>query len=119
MATSAADEPRHALLRGLFVTGFLADAFFAADTYRGAEQAIVLSASSKTAIGYAASAKLTGGVRLVGVTSSGNVDFVRGVGYYDEVVTYDQLADIAARAERGHRHGRAGLCGRCRARSSG
>ncbi|HYN32972.1 MAG TPA: DUF2855 family protein [Ilumatobacteraceae bacterium] len=95
MATTADDEPRHALLRGLFFTGFLADAFFAADSYRGAEQAIVLSASSKTAIGYAASAKLTGGVRLVGVTSPGNVDFVRGVGCYDEVVTYDQLTDIA------------------------
>lgn len=96
MATSAADESRHALLRGLFGTGFLVDAFFAADEYRGAEQAIVLSASSKTAIGYAASAKLAGAVRLVGITSPGNVDFVRGVGYYDEVVTYDQLTDIAA-----------------------
>jgi hypothetical protein len=95
MATTAADEPRHALLRGLFVTGFLADAFFAADRYLGAEQAVVLSASSKTAIGYAASAKLTGGVRMIGVTSPGNVDFVRSVGYYDEIVTYDEIADIA------------------------
>ncbi len=95
MATSAEDEPRHALLRGLFTTGFLADAFFAADDYRGAEQAVVLSASSKTAIGYAASVKTTGAVRLVGVTSPGNVDFVRSVGYYDEIVTYDQLTDIA------------------------
>jgi hypothetical protein len=96
MATSTEDEPRHALLRGLFVTGFLADAFFAADGYFGAEQAVVLSASSKTAIGYAASAALAGSVRLVGVTSAGNADFVRGVGYYDDVLTYDQLADLAA-----------------------
>lgn len=96
MATSAEDEPRHALLRGLFTTGFLADAFFAADDYRGAEQAVVLSASSKTAIGYAASAKSAGAVRLVGVTSPANVDFVRSLGYYDEIVTYDQLTDIAA-----------------------
>lgn len=95
MATTVDDEPRHALLRGLFLTGFLVDAFFAADGYRGAAQAVVLSASSKTAIGYAASAKLTGAVRLVGVTSPGNVDVVRGLGYYDEVVTYDQIADIA------------------------
>ena len=95
MATTAEDEPRHALLRGLFATGFLADAFFASDDYRGAEQAVVLSASSKTAIGYAASATRTGAVRCVGVTSPGNVEFVRGLGYYDEVVTYDQLADIA------------------------
>ena len=95
MATTAEDEPRHALLRGLFATGFLADAFFASDDYRGAEQAVVLSASSKTAIGYAASATRTGAVRCVGVTSPGNVDFVRSLGYYDDVVTYDELADIA------------------------
>ncbi len=85
----------------------------------GAEQAIVLSASSKTAIGYAASAKLAGPVRLVGVTSAGNADFVRGVGYYDDVLTYDQLADIARRTECGDRHGRARLRGRRGARPSG
>lgn len=95
MATTAEDEPRHALLRGLFVTGFLVDAFFAADDYRGAAQAIVLSASSKTALGYAASAKRTGAVRVVGLTSAGNADFVRATGYYDQVVTYDDIASIA------------------------
>jgi len=94
LATTAEDEPRHALLRGLFATGFLADAFFASDDYRGAEQAVVLSASSKTAIGYAASAQRTGAVRCIGVTSPGNADFVRRLGYYDQVVTYDGLADI-------------------------
>jgi hypothetical protein len=95
LATTADDEQRQPLLRGLFMTGFLADAFFAADHYRGAEQAIVLSASSKTGIAYAAAAKATGMVRLVGVTSASNVDFVNGLGLYDSVITYDDVAQVA------------------------
>jgi Protein of unknown function (DUF2855) len=94
-AADAADEQRQPLLRGLFMTGFLADAFFAADQYRGAEQAIVLSASSKTGIAYAAAAKATGMVRLIGVTSASNVEFVRGLGLYDDVVTYDEVGSVA------------------------
>ena len=47
----AADgEDRHALLRVLLLTGFLADEFLAEFD---AEQVIVLSASSKTTIGFA------------------------------------------------------------------
>ncbi len=92
------DEGRHALLRGLFLTGFLIDAYFAANEYLGAEQAVVLSASSKTAIGYAFSARLADDgsrPRLVGVTSPSNVEFVRDLEMYDEVVTYDDLSSIA------------------------
>jgi Protein of unknown function (DUF2855) len=96
LATTAEDEPRQPLLRGLFMTGFLADAFYAADAYRGAAQSVVLSASSKTAIGYAWSAKRTGSTRVVGVTSGSNAEFVRALGCYDEVVTYTALDQIAA-----------------------
>jgi NADPH:quinone reductase-like Zn-dependent oxidoreductase len=95
LATTPDDEQRHPLLRGLFTTGFLADAFFAADHYRGAEQAIVLSASSKTGIAYAAAAKASGMVRVIGVTSAANVDFVRGLGVYDDVFTYDEVGQVA------------------------
>jgi hypothetical protein len=94
LATDPDDEQRHPLLRGLFVTGFLADAFFAADGYLGAEQAIVLSASSKTALGYAAAARRTGSVRLIGVTSAANEAFVAATGLYDRIVTYDDLGAI-------------------------
>ena len=45
---------RHALLRGLFLTGLLADEFFADSNYFGAASAGLLSASSKTAIGFPA-----------------------------------------------------------------
>ena len=39
-------EDRHALLRGLFVTGFLAEDFFADNDWFGARRVLVLSASS-------------------------------------------------------------------------
>lgn len=90
-------EDRHALLRGLFMTGLLADEFFADDGYRGAEAVVVLSASSKTAIGFAqrASTRDHGrDVAVVGVTSAGNVDFVRSLDWYDEVVTYDDIGSL-------------------------
>ena len=85
-------EHRHALLRGLFLTGFLADGHLAL-TSGTATQTVVLSASSKTAIGYAACAK-TRGVDVVGVTSPRNVDFVRSLPFYDHVVTYDEVDQI-------------------------
>ena len=92
-------EDRNALLRGLFLTGFLAEEFFAdpgsgSAPYFGAQQVIVLSASSKTAIGFAQRAKDRGAAEVVGVTSGRNAAFVGGLGYYDTVLTYDQLDDL-------------------------
>jgi len=92
-------EDRHALLRGLFLTGFLAEEFFAdggggAATYFGADQVIVLSASSKTAIGFAQRAKQRGVAEVIGATSPGNVDFVSSLGYYDTVVAYDDITTL-------------------------
>lgn len=88
-------EDRQALLRGLFLTGFLAEEFFADENYHGAEQVLVLSASSKTAIGFAQRAASRGGPSVVGLTSSGNTEFVRSLGYYDQVISYDALDEVA------------------------
>ena len=91
-------EERHALLRGLFLTGFLADESFAdavgsdAAPYFGAAQTVVLSASSKTAIAYAQRASLRPDLRVIGLTSEGNVEFVESLGYYDTVLTYNPRA---------------------------
>jgi hypothetical protein len=95
-------EDRHAVLRVLFLTGFLADEYFAdcggagGDSYFGADQVIVLSASSKTAIGFAQRAAKRDGLEVVGLTSAGNVEFVRSLGFYDLVVAYDAIAEIRA-----------------------
>jgi hypothetical protein len=95
-------EDRHALLRVLLLTGFLADEFFAdsggatadgAPPFFGAEQVIVLSASSKTAIGFSQRAAKREGLRVVGLTSVANADFVRSLGFYDTVVSYDDIDD--------------------------
>lgn len=89
-------EDRHALLRGLFLTGFLADEFFADSDYFGASSAIVLSASSKTAIGFAQRASERGLGAIIGVTSAANTAFVRSLGWYDDVLTYDALEALPA-----------------------
>ena len=83
-------EDRHALLRVLLLTGFLADEFLADFD---AEQVIVLSASSKTAIGFSQRAAKRDGLAVVGLTSAANADFVRSLGFYDTVVTYDEIDD--------------------------
>jgi hypothetical protein len=88
-------EDRHALLRGLFATAFLADEFFADTGYFGADAAVVLSASSKTAIGFAQRAAERGIGQVIGITSAGNATFVESLGWYDHVVTYDDIASLA------------------------
>jgi hypothetical protein len=89
-------EDRHALLRGLFVTGFLAEDFFADNAWFHASRVLVLSASSKTAIGFAHCARSRGSIEIIGVTSPGNIEFVRTLGVYHKVVAYDDIASLPA-----------------------
>ncbi len=102
--TDADGEDRHALLRGLFLTGFLAEEFFAdgggrvggegAEAYFATSRVVVLSASSKTAIGFAQRASMRDGIDVVGVTSARNREFVESLGFYHRVVTYDDIESI-------------------------
>ena len=87
-------EDRHALLRGLFLTGWLAEDYFADNDWFGARRVLVLSASSKTAIGFAHCADARAGIEVIGVTSPRNHAFTHALGCYDEVVTYDDVAAI-------------------------
>jgi hypothetical protein len=87
-------EDRHALLRGLFVTGWLAEDFFADNGWFGARRVVVLSASSKTAIGFAHCADARAGIDVIGVTSGRNHAFTHALGCYDEVVTYDEIRSL-------------------------
>jgi hypothetical protein len=94
-AYRADQEGQIALFRPLFVTGFLIDDFLAENAFFGAKRVALSSASSKTALGLAKLLHDRGGVEVVGLTSGGNADFVRGTGYYHQVVTYDGLSEIS------------------------
>jgi hypothetical protein len=96
--TGADAEDRHALLRGLFITGWLAEDYFADNDWFGARRVLVLSASSKTAIGFAHCADARAGIEVIGVTSVGNHAFVHGLGCYDEVIAYEDIAAVPAAA---------------------
>ncbi len=84
-------EARHALLRGLMQTAFLADEALADARYHGAARVLVTSASSKTAIAFAERASLRAGLSVVGLTSPRNRDFVSRLNGYRQVITYPEL----------------------------
>ncbi|MEQ6887018.1 DUF2855 family protein [Salicola sp. Rm-C-2C1-2] len=104
-ANDPAYRPEHEafqmLLRPLLVTSFLLDDFIAQQDCFGADQIILTSASSKTALGLAFMLNHQRESRgqpkvLTALTSSGNVEFVRGLGYYDRVISYDELETLDA-----------------------
>lgn len=78
----------------LFTTSFVLDDFFADNDDFGAQTIILGSASSKTAFGMAFMLKRSGRVKVLGLTSERNLEFVKGLGLYDEVFTYDSVDQI-------------------------
>jgi Protein of unknown function (DUF2855) len=88
-------EAEIAILRPLFATSFLLEDFLADNAFFGATQVLMSSASSKTAYGTAAClAARNNGVKAIGLTSKGNVEFVKSLGCYSTVVTYDDIATL-------------------------
>jgi len=84
-----------ALLRPLFMLAFLVDDFLAENEFYGARSVMLSSASSKTAFGLAHLLHtLRKGIRVIGLTSAANADFVGSLGCYDEVVTYDRVTSM-------------------------
>jgi hypothetical protein len=57
---------------------------------------LISSASSKTAIALGYLVSRAGRARAVGITSRRNREFVRGLGCYDEVLTYEEVEDLDA-----------------------
>lgn len=90
-------EPYVALFAPLFTTAFLAHDWLDEMDFFGARRILISSASSKTALGLAWLIQREHGdrVELVALTSTGNVDFVAGTGYYDKVVSYDAITDLS------------------------
>jgi hypothetical protein len=94
-------EPQQAVLRPLFLTAFLLDDFLADNGYFGARQLLLSSASSKTAFATAfclaerrQAQGAAGGPRGIGLTSAGHLAFTRGLGLYDDVLAYEELATL-------------------------
>ena len=103
--TATATDPLYAadqenlmsLIRPLFTTSFLIDDFCADEAFWGAEQMLVTSASSKTSFALAEVASLRSDrPKLIGLTSVRNKAFTEGLGFYDQVVTYDEIDSLDA-----------------------
>lgn len=95
-ANPQADNLR-SLLNPLYGTSFCLCDALQEEAYHGAEQVIILSASSKTAIGLGFGLSQIDGERprIVGLTSPGNVAFTQSVHAYDDVIGYDALDSLA------------------------
>ena len=87
-------ESEQMVYRPLFFTSFLIDDFLADNEFFGATTVVLASASSKTAFGTAHLLSGRGAVTVIGLTSPGNVTFVEGLGCYDRVITYDNIASL-------------------------
>ena len=96
-AYEQAREDLQALYRPLFYTSFMLADFLADNAFFGAETVVISSASSKTAYGTAFELRRgTPHPRLVGLTSRENVAFTTSLGWYDQVLGYDEVTALAA-----------------------
>lgn len=89
-------ESERCLLLPLLGTGYLLYDYLVDGDFFGADQILVGSASSKTAIGLLnmLARHPAPRPRIVGLTSPRNVDFVSGLGLCDGVVTYDDIEGL-------------------------
>lgn len=85
------------LLLPLYATSFCLHDFLSDNRWFGARQIVILSASSKTAIGLAmALASDPSSPEAIALTSPGNLAMVRRLGLYSTVHSYDDIASIDA-----------------------
>jgi hypothetical protein len=91
---SASTEELQMLLFPLFFTSFTIDDFLLDHDDHGATRVVISSASAKTSIGVAFLTEARG-LRTIGLTSPGNRAFTESLGVYDEVLTYDQVGELA------------------------
>jgi len=87
------------LFRPLFTTSYFLDDFLSEQAFFGARSVLLSSASSKTAFGLAwlLHERHRERVRVLGLTSEGNSDWVRSLGCYDAVLEYPRLEEQLAR----------------------
>jgi len=95
-AYDKAREGEQCLLGPLFKTAFFIDDLIADNDFFGARAVVLSSASSKTALGVAFLLSRRPGLEVIGLTSPGNKAFVESTGYYNQVVSYDEIATVPA-----------------------
>lgn len=94
-AHDPAREAQRMIFGPLFTTGFLIESMFRREGWFGAEAVVMTSASSKTAMGFASVARdHSPQIRRIGLTSAGNLDFVRTSGFFDEVLAYEAISGL-------------------------
>lgn len=86
------------LMRPLFMTSFVIDDYLDDNGFFGADTVVLSSASSKTSFGlaYLLHQNRRAQCRVIGLTSAANMAFVEGMGIYDQVVGYDDIAVLAS-----------------------
>lgn len=85
------------LLAVLHLTAFCIHDMLKSNDWYGAEQLVIISASSKTSIGLAYGLdEDTDSPKVIGLTSERNLDFVNSIDAYDNVLTYETLEQIDA-----------------------
>lgn len=87
------------IFRPLFVTSFLIDYHLAEQNFYNTSQILITGASSKTAQALAcllANRKKENSLNLnlLGLTSQKNIEFVRQLGYYNQVISYDLIGQL-------------------------
>ena len=85
------------IIRPLFSTSFLNYQLLKTKSFFEADQIVLTSASSKTALGLAYLLKQNQAAdqkSIIGLTSTRNVPFVENTGFYDQVVSYDDRANL-------------------------
>lgn len=89
-------EVSRILLMPLYFTSFCLRDQLIENGFYGAEQIVIISASSKTALGLAHGlAQYDEAPNIVGLTSAHNVNFVNKIGYYNSVIPYASIGQIA------------------------
>lgn len=87
-------EAEQMILWPLFMTSFMIDDHVAASgLMSGSGTVLISSASSKTAIGTAHLMSRRSNIKVIGLTSLANREFVESLGCYHHVMTYDDLED--------------------------
>lgn len=94
----AQHEDLRALLQPLASTGWLIDSWLIDNDLFGAQQVVLGSASSKTALGAAflLGRRADREFEVIGLTAGKNRGFCERVGYYDRVVEYGEMRSLRA-----------------------